>query len=131
MREQLVSEKVAILAKEKDFPQTLDVGITCRIKNKVNVYYEKVRPVTESDLDNSWSIFEEIYPTQSVLQKWLREEHKIDIVICPIGNIELVTTGYYYEIPLGINEPNIESDSFETYEEALEVGLQQALTLIK
>lgn len=70
-------------------------------------------------------------PTQNLLQKWLREVHNIDIIIAPVGNYAFVTTGYYYEIPLSKEGTNIESDSFKTYEEALEEGLKQALTLIK
>jgi hypothetical protein len=72
-------------------------------------------------------------PTQSILQKWLREKHNIHIEIY-LGhdenkiwwNVEL------YKIELGYNfEPtNLEDIGGDSYEEALEFGLQKALKLI-
>lgn len=68
-------------------------------------------------------------PTQSLLQKWLREKHNIHIGVYYNKNscvwdvecwhVDDVEPFYY---------GNIE---FNTYEEALENGLQEALKLIK
>jgi len=67
-------------------------------------------------------------PTQSLLQRWLREEHKIDIFLGKGGedgskyHAEDITKGGVIVIE--------DSEMFPTYEEALEKGLQEALKLI-
>lgn len=72
-------------------------------------------------------------PTQSLLQKWLREKHYTNIVI---------TLDSYrsYKMMLYVCRPrmsNVQEHfinwelSYYTYEEALEKGLQEALKLIK
>jgi len=66
-------------------------------------------------------------PTQSLLQKWLREEHNIHIGI-DYGEL---CKKYMLYIHFVNNE--IESDFeciYKTYEEALELGLQEALKSI-
>jgi len=68
-------------------------------------------------------------PTQSLLQKWLREVYNIDIFVLGTSNaIDGVINNYYCEYFIGIK--SFETDSSKTYEEALEVGLQEALKLI-
>jgi hypothetical protein len=75
-------------------------------------------------------------PTQSLLQKWLREVHDIDVFINRDGMFRKES----YCIFIHDNIKNIsrlrplDNDVFSgysTYEEALEVGLYQALLLIK
>jgi hypothetical protein len=69
-------------------------------------------------------------PTQSLLQKWLREVHEIYVYsehdFNPKGNGILYHTNWY-RVGGGYSE----NEEFKTYEEALEVGLQEALKLIK
>jgi hypothetical protein len=74
-------------------------------------------------------------PTQSLLQKWLREVHKIHI---DIKEWELIN--WYFYIKDGRTSPvkniRIKIDDntkweFDSYEEALEIGLQEGLKLIK
>ena len=73
-------------------------------------------------------------PTQSLLQKWLREVHKL--------HVNIIMYEYWYPEVEIINDraesyphPNYEYPNgkvdYETYEEALEIGLQEALKLIK
>lgn len=66
--------------------------------------------------------------TQSLLQKWLREVHNIVVLIHQYSD----TKRYFY---LTNEEYNFECDwnklSYETYEEALEIGLRENLKLIK
>jgi len=62
-------------------------------------------------------------PTKSLLQKWLREEHDIFIYCVPRGNV-------YPDIKWGNNISMRENNYYHSYEEALEVGLQEALKLI-
>ena len=68
-------------------------------------------------------------PTQSLLAKWLREEYNI-IVLVDYEGID----GYYYKF-YSYKEGNKNYDAsdknYNTYEEALEAGLQEALKLIK
>ena len=67
-------------------------------------------------------------PTQSLLAKWLREEYNI-IVLVDYEGID----GYYYKF-YSYKEGNKNYDAsdknYNTYEEALEAGLQEALKLI-
>ena len=78
-----------------------------------------------SDYINPDSI-EENYsaPTQSLLQRWLRETHNTHITIrCKRTDLSL--DGFWYVIN------SLESKMFNTYEQALEEGLYEALKLIK
>ena len=68
-------------------------------------------------------------PTQSLLQKWLREVHKISIKIDDYYTNSRVRFDYNI-CELGSQEDN-PVGIFETYEEALETGLYQALKQIK
>ena len=67
-------------------------------------------------------------PSQSILAKWLREEHNI-IVLVDYEGID----GYYYKF-YSYKEGNKNYDAsdknYNTYEEAYEIGLQEALKLI-
>ena len=68
-------------------------------------------------------------PTQSLLSKWLREKHNI-IVLVDYEGID----GYYYKYYYYINEVkkyNASDKNYITFEEAYEIGLQEALKLIK
>ena len=75
---------------------------------------------------------------QSLLQKWLREVHNIEISVRAIKweNTELKTglvlDSYEYEMyPLKQHYYIYHKiPGFKTYEEALEIGLQEALKLI-
>lgn len=76
--------------------------------------------------------------TQTLLQKWLREVHNIDVspyVIEMESNNrtlsqDLETKEYHYHLwKDGIKEWAI-GRSYKTYEDALETGLQEALKLI-
>lgn len=83
-------------------------------------------------------------PTQSLAQKWLREVHGIHITIDHIDT----TTEYYYDYTLVTKNDREYNDEdfvdqakhhynygkefqYNTYEEALEEGLKNALILIK
>ena len=72
--------------------------------------------LNESELSNDYSA-----PTQSLLQKWFREEHGIDVYCMPVGD-----DSYKWYNNIASHNPVLTG----TYEEALEVGLQEALKLI-
>lgn len=71
----------------------------------------------------------DLLPTQSLLQKWLREEYNTHIIIEP--DIDPLDNTIYYRWRVRINmQPAQVGMVAETYEEALEQGLIEALKLI-
>ena len=141
MKEQLITFKTAKLAKEKGFDWEVDNGynndsqLLCNDRQRdLEFNYNEEEGRTSA-------------PTQSLLQKLLREKHKLSVE---------VEFDYAYEIDEGkgnysdaiftvkiadISNPrkyNVVSPNWQrrdgnqfTYEQALEKGLQAALELIK
>lgn len=72
-------------------------------------------------------------PTQSLLQKWLREIHNIYVESHYFHGYD--EDRFYYEIKIKSNENYLgnqdSDDNIYTYEQALELGLQEGLNLIK
>lgn len=135
MTEKLISFETAKLAKEQ--------GFNIRIQHTVNgqncLYFldtgEVPKMINTNQIDN-WNDdkkFQHVCsaPTQSLLQKWLREVHDINVIIYPeLFNGEF--TYYHYDIYTDLSHAYSENLSdMKTYEEALEKGLQKALKLIK
>ena len=114
MQEKLVEFNTAVLAKQKGF------------NGKSNYYYAKSKTRVHYGIYNQLHSFKDIAaPTQSLLQKWLREVHKILLWVEPLA---------IDKWEFGINYPNGgfgDAKEYNTYEEALEIGLQEALKLIK
>lgn len=67
----------------------------------------------------------DILCTQSLLQKWLREKHNVHIWVFPLS-LNNYQYNYFKDggYTFGVS-------GHTTYEEALEIGLRQGLTLIK
>jgi hypothetical protein len=129
MTEEFVTLETAKLLKEKGF------------KEDVFTFYEV--DCVEGDMilsetyDESENFNEKndclSAPTQSLAQKWLRETKNIHICVYNCA------CGYGYEISKADNGTHITSSVYEgtndggewdTYEEVLETGLQEALKLI-
>lgn len=124
MKENIVSFQVAKLAKEKGFTlQTNPFGYVTKFYRPSTGTLLSYGRTGRSKLNTL------IYaPTQSLLQKWLREVHNLHITIdynksgkfnCRLcdeveNNLSIKLFGEY----------------FNSYEEALEVGLYQALKLV-
>ena len=137
LREKLISFETAILAKEKGFKNACDGFV-----NKDNEYIfmpDLLYPNNSEFSHNSeedpevveWKELMKtlvLAPTQSLLQKWLREVHEISIKIDDYYTNSRVRFDYNV-CELGSQEDN-PVGIFETYEEALEIGLYQALLLI-
>ena len=68
-------------------------------------------------------------PTQSLLQRWLREEHNIHFWVYP----KKVKKGQvcFDFIFIDAENPFVPTHFYKTYEEALEEGLKEALIIIK
>lgn len=128
MDDNLISFETAKLTKEKGF------NIHCRW------YFDDENGELYENKDfphNSWNgnLFA---PTQSLLQKWLRELHGVDIHITrnkpsyreyrvEIYKVDNTPNYIYFQI----NEENSKFCKwFDDYEEALEAGLVEALNLI-
>ena len=110
MKEQLIGFETAKLAKEKGFKRLCDFS------------YDEDGMIT----GNCEQVYNFVAPTQSLLQKWLREKHKI--------HIELQCDSNYYKYFILIYYKTncvFSLDDSLIYEEALEIGLQEALKLIE
>ena len=138
MNEQLISKETAILAEEKGFGIWSCVPSGCiLLLNKDTNEIECLRDRQDYPYDN-----QTLLVTQSLLQKWLREKHNLYICI----SAEFYKTGINHTLQILCYNPNLtESDyydndkctgmygdnaEFETYEDALEFGLQKALTFV-
>ena len=136
MKEQIISFDTAKLAKDKGFKNTTPHKLGRSYYNhlgKLNgdvIEYIKAF-VNEKDTTHLNTIDA---PTQSLLQKWLREEHDINCFVEFKPNIKKWD---YCTYPMKLNgkeyvqlrQKQIQN-SYNTYEEALEVGLVNALNLI-
>jgi hypothetical protein len=134
MKEELITFETAVLAKEKGFNEE----VLCHYKNDgLDWFLDELK---NSDLERS----EYSRPTQSLLQKWLREKHIIDTN--PICNYHHQKGRMYHAGIIFINakgEVDIiiipETDKsldtihryYKSYEKAIEEALQEALKLIK
>ena len=123
-----VSRKTAELAKAKGFDW------------ETYSYYYKLEPIYTEVLQN-WNRIDNHLsaPTQSLLQKWLRDKYNIDLqpylILCKNNTIEVKqekeSKEYAYMLFIeGILNDNYTIVAFNSYEEALEVGLLEALKLI-
>lgn len=137
MNEQLIQYDTAVLAKEKDFSNTVvyfyskprskmfgldEKGRSYPIKNTPRKLYT----VGEHAVLNIENVFEA--PSQTILQKWLREVHKTHITIHHYKNDTYsVSVTDWCDNSLSVE---LFGESFKTYEEALEAGLFEALKLI-
>ena len=119
LKEKLISFETAKLAKEKGF----------HISSRGEGMGKRV--FIDGELVNAiFSSKDHIHaPTQSLLQKWLREVHEISIKIDDYYTNSEVRFDYNV-CELGSQEDN-PVGIFETYEKALDAGLYQALKLIK
>jgi len=117
MEEQLIGFEVAKLAKEKGF------------RGRVEDCYDMNGSINDYDSRITYTHY--LAPTQSLLQKWLRDEYSIDIYLGRTGvrdawNLDGVRKfGYSF-----IDSEHRWKTEFKTYEEALEQGLLEALKLI-
>ena len=121
MREQLVNFETAKLAKEKGFNHM-----------KANCYGDNMAYDTgqeEGKLIQSGNALNYILaPTQSLLQKWLRKEKELSVKVDDFYTNSRVRYDYSVR-KLGHQDDGLSEDMFETYEEALEEGLLEALKL--
>jgi hypothetical protein len=131
MKEQLVTFDTAKLAKEKGFDESCNDYYDFNKKIQGFAYYEFDRE--NSNLKTSLANAKYSAPTQSLLQRWLREVHNIYVNVNPItlnDGKPLHSRSYPHKYHYSIY-PFARGTHKNTYEEALEIGLQEGLTLIK
>lgn len=133
MTEQLVLFDTAKLAREKGFDWDCRMVYKgCKeglylAKDKNYIYHKYKRfpykqcSTRKNSVMSNAKIPRYTAPTQSLLQKWLREEHNIFIQVDVNFNVKI-----YYK-----DELHDELFTFNSYEQALEKGLQEALKLIE
>lgn len=142
MRDEIIKFETAVLAKEKG----LQFGCKksyCEYHSSYEYDGDKTHPESyekgDVRLDNFFTVNNyknldlsnehfTIYeaPTQSLLQRWLREVHNIHTAILPKI---LPSNEIKYYCFKGKMKKDFE-DLYDTYEEALETGLYEALELI-
>lgn len=111
MKEELVSYKTVKLAQKKgiDF-RSKEFSQSANKTNKAGIYHS--------------------YVTQSLLQKYLREKHKINVTSCYCEYAIKSCNSWNFTLDNPTGRQYWQGNS-KTYEEALEKGLQEALKLIK
>ena len=115
----LISFETAKLAKEKGFI----IPTLCYFR-----YDEKQCKGDLLDWNEDVGFYSR--PTQSLLQKWLRDTHNIYLIVIPsYTDDNLLKSKYYFEISHIRKLKQFHGD-FKTYEEALEEGLKTALNLL-
>jgi hypothetical protein len=129
IEEQYVSFDNAKLAKEKGFDEEFE---NMHVWN--NFKGEILEDVSGYNMKNS-HLGKNSYsaPTQSLLAKWLREKYNFTVIIIPvIGYYRSVgITKYSFRLFKKWNLIPDSSKSEDTYEKAMEAGLQEALKLIE
>lgn len=125
MEERLITFITAKLAKEKGFDFD-----TCKME--VFVCDDDGNYCKDKSIHMGYPHTTYIHrPSQSLLQKWLRDKHKIDV--SPNKTIGSEGTWYYFDISYTNSHKKIKNSICEgsfSYEDSLEKGLRQALKLI-
>lgn len=128
MEEQYISFKTAKLAKKRGF------DLTQRISNIALLYDKSGKHCCYTNYGFMYSGLSEGYisaPTQAFLTKWLREVHNIQVYV---NSQTKNGGGKYRDYVAHVNGREINDardEEYQTYEQAMEAGLQVALSEIK
>lgn len=139
MKEQLINFETAKLAKEKGFDWNCNNYTSKRDGNYFSSTTILVGYKNWNEIYETWSI-----PTQSLLHRWLREIHNIDVVIAPErykNGVNYLVQAQKFDLTSD-PETNLnfciegsywfnDNHEYPTYEDAMEKGLEEALKLIK
>lgn len=123
MKEELIKYKTAVLARECGFDEPVKHAYN------LNGNLEEYSGLYNADILGSYLSA----PTQSLLQRWLREVHGIHVN--PFLSTNWKVYSYSVLIPslaqTSSKAVTTTGKDFKTYEEALEEGLLHALTMLK
>lgn len=118
MREQLVTFETAVLAKEKGFIKYTNFRYMSKDVEGCLASIGDLTTLAGADISA---------PTQSLLQRWLREVHNIDVLVTSVKGYEL--TRYVSKIYRNKMRVKLVGHSLN-YENTFEKGLQEGLKLI-
>lgn len=131
MKDQITSFETAKLAEKKGF------DVISRFGHEASLYNKEGKHVYYSNYGFQYSGLSEGYiyaPTQSLLQKWLREIHNIQMFLHPYvtypNDERKKANSFACDVVNNTTHKAIKSKRFNTYEEALEFGLFNALNHI-
>ena len=119
MNEQLISLKTAKLAKKKGF----DIKTEWAFINYYSEDYIGIREyICKKYHTNVYNGSNPVYlrPTQSLLQRWLREEHKINIIVFPMLN-DGIDCYYNYDI-YSLNTSSVHGKHLLIYSSVLDLS---------
>ena len=138
MKDELISFETAKLAKEKGFKEFCSNGFDDRLEGiePFGIGNGEISSTHIIDyFDNKGDNHLYARPTQSLLQRWLRDEFDIIVAVYHdtiLYNVDIVSFYRHGEDIIKLGSGDIENLLFHnTYEERLEKGLQEALKLIK
>ena len=123
MTEELITYETAVLLKSK--------GFTVPCYEFYLVSTEKLYEDGDIFEKTNHNEFPDVVsaPKQSVVQKWLREVHKIDVVVLPWKDHAADPGDKHSYRPMIYNVKTF--GEYSTYEKALEIGILESLKLIK
>jgi hypothetical protein len=129
MKDQLTTFETAKLAKEKGFDWDVLHSYRDGLLDLDDNYTGVISEMYFNANGKNRTKFKEILsaPTQSLLQKWLREKYDAKVEVRVELGIAYISRVYWN---VDIRASSISTPT-KTYEEALEKGLQEALKLIK
>jgi hypothetical protein len=125
MKEQIITFETAKLAKEKGFCIKYNCCQLFFTDNKNGMYENEPKIVPFEH--HTWILA----PTQSLLQRWLREEHNIVVLIERLEHQLNPLDNLYYPHVWGREFEPEDVHHSDSYEYSLESGLVKALKLIK
>jgi len=133
MKDTLVTFDTANLAKEKGFAEPCHYAYGKNGESAVS-FYEYFYEYSRHKIKNgdNFNFYKGTYrnisaPTQSLLQKWLRDKFNIHIEITWVDTLSDI---YVYHISTTNNAIRPDSVFYHSYEESLEEGLKEGLKLI-
>lgn len=147
----LITLKIAFLAKNKGFNEKCNAlydedGNIKEIERYKDVYWSKNSDIQMNSKISTFLFYRSKLvnmvsaPTQSLLQKWLREIHEVEIQIFKMGvhmdkttnpHSKFKKTKGFKNYSYGLNVDYGKNDmGFDTYEGALEKALEVALKVI-
>ena len=135
MKDKLISFETAKLAKEKGFNFTTNEVYNIKRNIKLGLAMPCDSIASWQERVNLKLVYKPpvSVPTQSLLQKWLREKHNLHVWVTyhypknQTGYTRLFNVKYVYVLMFKSNNKR----RYNSYEDALETGLQEALKLIE